>query len=117
MAAGVYDIMCEQGATFRKTFTWLDENEQPINLTGCSARMQVRSAYKSTSTWLSLTSGSGGGLTLEALTGTITMVITATTSAALPINKGVYDLEVVQTNGEVTRLLQGSFIVSPEVTR
>ena len=29
----------------------------------------------------------------------------------------VYDLEMVASNGVVTRLLQGSFKVTPEVTR
>lgn len=117
MAAGVYDIICEQGATFRKTFTWLDENEQPIDLTGCSARMQVRSSHKATTTWVSLTTATNGGLTITPLTGTIAVVISATVTATLPVNKGVYDLEVVHPSGDVTRLMQGAFTVSPEVTR
>lgn len=115
MAAGVYDILCEQGATFRKTFTWLDENEQPINLTGCSARMQVRPTHNSTTFWLNLVSPTA--ITITPLTGQITVVVSATTTAALPVKRGVYDLEVVMSTGEVIRLVQGSFTVSPEVTR
>lgn len=115
MTAGVYDIVCEQGATFRRTFTWTDENEQPIDLTGCSARMQVRPTHSSTTTWLNLSSPTA--ITLTPLAGQITVVITAAQSAALPVKRGVYDLEVVLSNGDVQRLLQGSFTVSPEVTR
>jgi hypothetical protein len=112
MTAGVYDILCEQGATFRKTFTWLDENEQPVDLTGCSARMQVRPSHKGTTTWLDLT-----GIAMDPALGQLLVVLTATVTAALPVSRGVYDLEVVHPTGDVTRLLQGTFTVSPEVTR
>lgn len=115
MTAGVYDIVCEQGVTFRRTFTWTDENEQPINLTGCSARMQVRPTHSSPTTWLNLSSPAS--ITLTPLVGQLTVVITASQTASLPVKRGVYDLEVVLSNGEVVRLVQGSFTVSPEVTR
>lgn len=117
MAAGAYNMTCEQGATFRRTFTWLDETEQPVNLTGCSARMQVRATHKAPTTWLSLTTALNGGITLTPLEGKITMVLSATATAALPVGKGVYDLEVVMVNGDVHRVLEGTFTVKPEVTR
>jgi len=44
-------------------------------------------------------------------------VIDAATTATLEEGPTVYDIEVVMSNSEVVRLLQGQFIISPEVTR
>ena len=40
--AAVYDITIEQGATFRLSLVWKDSSNVPVNLTGYTARMQVR---------------------------------------------------------------------------
>lgn len=111
-----FDITINQGATFELSITWKDSAGTAINLTGYSARMQVRETYSSTSSILSLTSGSG--ITLGGAAGTIAILISATTTAALTAPfSGVYDLELVSAGGVVTRLLQGAATVSPEVTR
>jgi hypothetical protein len=49
--------------------------------------------------------------------GVITMNISAVTTAGLPIGTHVYDLEIESASGEVTRLLEGKFKVTGEVTR
>ena len=111
-----FDITINQGATFELTITWKDSAGTAINLTGYSARMQVRETYSSTTSVVSLTNGSG--ITLGGSAGTIAIVISATTTAALTAPfSGVYDLELVSAGGVVTRLLQGAATVSPEVTR
>jgi len=117
MALGnTFNITINQGATFELTVTWKDSAGTAINLTDYSARMQVRETYSSTSSVLSLTDGSG--ITLGGSAGTIAIVISATTTAALTAPfSGVYDLELVSAGGVVTRLLQGAATVSPEVTR
>ena len=111
-----FDITINQGATFELTVTWKDSTGAAINLTGYSARMQVRETYSSASTVVSLTNGSG--ITLGGAAGTIAILISATTTAALTAPfSGVYDLELVSAGGVVTRLLQGAATVTPEVTR
>lgn len=111
-----FDITINQGATFELTVTWKDSTGAAINLTGYSARMQVRETYSSSSTIVSLTNGSG--ITLGGAAGTIAILISATTTAALTAPfSGVYDLELVSAGGVVTRLLQGAATVTPEVTR
>lgn len=111
-----FDITINQGATFELTVTWKDSAGTAINLTGYSARMQVRETYSSASTVVSLTNGSG--ITLGGAAGTIAILISATTTAALTAPfSGVYDLELVSAGGVVTRLLQGAATVTPEVTR
>ena len=111
-----FDIEINQGATYELTVTWKDSAGTAINLTGYSARMQVRETYSSASTIVSLTNGSG--ITLGGAAGTIAILISATTTAALTAPfSGVYDLELVSAGGVVTRLLQGAATVTPEVTR
>lgn len=111
-----FDIEINQGATYQLTVTWKDSAGTAINLTGYTARMQVRETYSSASTIVSLTDASG--ITLGGAAGTIAILISATTTAALTAPfSGVYDLELVSAGGVVTRLLQGAATVTPEVTR
>lgn len=114
MSAGTYHIKIEQGATFSLTLTYKDSNDAAINLTGYSARLQMRKNINDSSTVVSLTESSG--LTLGGAAGTIVITISATTTASLDPAEGVYDLEI-ETGGVVTRLLSGTYEVSREVTR
>lgn len=114
MAAASYDIFCEQGATLSLALTYRDSDGDLVNLTGYTARLQVRESVNAASTLVSLTSSSG--ITLGGSAGTIQITLSATTTAGLPKGTYVYDLELV-SGGTVTRLLKGKFTVDPEVTR
>ena len=116
MTAGRHDITIEQGATFRLSLVWRDPDDLPINLTGFTARMQVRAKHSSPDPAL-LSLVSPTEITLGGVAGTIVVLATATQTAALTIKSGVYDLELVNAGGEVTRLVEGAVTVTPEVTR
>jgi len=116
MAAGRTDIYIEQGATFRQVFTWENSVGTPINLTGYTARMQIRSTIDAAVISATLTDANGG-LTLGGAAGTISLYLSDTATTALTITSGVYDLELVAPGGDVTRLVQGGVSVSREVTR
>jgi hypothetical protein len=112
-----YDLEIKQGATLSLTATWKDSTGTAINLTGYTARMQVRSTYDAATTILSLTSAAGD-IVLGGSAGTIAITASATVTATLTAPwAGVWDLELVSGGGVVTRLLEGSANVSPEVTR
>lgn len=118
-APATLNLTMYEGASWDYQLTWA-VNDVPVNLTGYSARMQVRETQQSTATVLSLTSGSG--ITLGGTAGTIYLEADATTTAGMvttnsPREQYVYDLELVSGAGYVTRLVQGSFFVDPEVTR
>lgn len=115
MTAAKYDITIEQGATFAMTLTWRDESNALINLTGYSARMQVRQSISAPQTLLSLTSGSG--ITLGGAAGTIAISATPAQTGAINSMTGVYDLELESGAGVVTRLLEGNVTISKNVTR
>lgn len=116
MTAGRYDITIEQGATFRLNLVWKDSNGVAVNLTGYTARMQVRRAYGDTVAQLDLTT-ENGTITLGGAAGTIEVVVPATQTDDLVASKGVYDLELSSGSGEVTRLIEGKVTIKPEVTR
>ena len=106
-----------QGATFRKALVWLaPDKKTPIDLTGCTARMQVRSEIESPTVLLELTT-ENGGIVIDGPAGKLTLRISPTATAAITWESGVWDLEVVHPSGDVTRLVQGSISVSREVTR
>lgn len=115
MIPGKYNMVCPQGSTFSQELTY-SINSVNVNLTGYSARMQVREKHTSTSTILSLTTANGG-ISLGGSAGTITITISATTTAGLAAKEYVYDIELVSSSSIVTRIIEGKFIVTPEVTR
>ncbi len=128
-----------QGATFRKRLRWsaypypveriggvlINKNTglpadpadlQPVDLTGCTARMQVRAEVESPTALLTLTT-ENGGITLGGATGVVDLLSAESETAAMTWDGGLWDLEVVHPGGDVTRLAEGSISVSPEVTR
>ena len=105
-----------QGATFRKRLKWTAPSGTPVDLTGCTARMQVRSEVASPDALLELTTVNGG-IVLGGALGTIDLYVSDEDTGAIAWDGGVWDLEIVHPGGEVTRLAQGSVSVSPEVTR
>lgn len=115
MSAGTWNILIEQGATFDTTLTWKDEAGTPVNLTGYTARMQIRPEVGSSTVTLDLTTANGR-IALGGAAGTIRLTIDAATTAALLPSVQVHDLELV-VGSTVTRLLRGSVTIDPEVTR
>lgn len=114
--ADTYDIVIKQGATLRFTVTYKIDGV-PVDMTGFSARMQLRPAYDSKLLVANLTSDEDGGLTIDAEEGRVNVLIPAEKTANITTPEGVYDLEVVNPSGEVIRLLPGKFTLSREVTR
>jgi hypothetical protein len=114
MPAGKYNIKAEQGATFRRVFTWKDSDNNPIDLTGYTAKMQVREdAY--TSVILDMSTANGKIVIATPANGQLEVSETASNMSLIDGGSYRYDIEL--TNGaEVTRLLEGGFYVSEEIT-
>jgi len=114
MSAATTNLIIDQGATWSITFTYKNTDGTPINLTGYSAALQLRTSYDAASAALSLTSGSG--IVLGGTAGTIAVTATATQTGALTAGEYVHDLELTSSS-VVTRLVQGRITVTPQVTR
>ena len=113
---GKYTLYLYQGSTFTRIITWKDESGALVDLTGFTARMQMRETVDAATAFLTLTT-ENSGITLGGVSGTITLLAAATDTAAITAKQGVYDLELVAGNGTVTRLIEGLVIVVQEVTR
>lgn len=135
MSAAEYNIFIEQGANFPLNFRWkTGEPAAVVDIQGWSARMQGRTEFAATDKIFDLTTGNGKieidvdnyvrVTMLPAETATIGYDSGKKTKVTYPDGNwrywwkvGVYDLELVDPSGNVTRVLYGDVYVSPEVTR
>ena len=111
MAAGTYNFIVEQGATFTRQLT-VKENNSVMDLTGYSVASKMRSTHDTSTvagTFTCTVSNASGGI--------ITVAMTSSVTADIEEGIYVYDLESTSGAGIVTRLLQGEVTVNPEVTR
>jgi type II secretory pathway component HofQ len=100
--------------TFQVQYTE-DDEVTPIDLTGATAKMQVRDTKGGSKLAFTLTSPSGG-ITIDGSTGTITIKATPTQTSKLFYPKSAYDIMVVDTNGNKIKLLEGFITLSRSVT-
>tara|TARA_B100001059_G_scaffold119067_1_gene119196 strand:+ start:11940 stop:12317 length:378 start_codon:yes stop_codon:yes gene_type:complete len=124
MAAGQYNFTIEQGVTVKKQFTYKNAAGTPVDIgSGYNVRMQIRNTIDSTTkigdfdtetnNFLSVIETSG-----SAISGTIELLIPATSTSLYSFDTAVYDLELEHSaTNTVTRLLQGRIKLSKEVTR
>lgn len=116
MTAGTHNITVEQGATFTLSAVYKDSAGAVVDLTGYTARMQIRKR-KSTTTTLSDSTTANGEIAITALSGLVVVTIPAATTADFEGKTAFYDLELEDAAGTVTRLLEGVVTISKEVTR
>lgn len=121
MIAGTYNILCEQGSTFTRVLELqspVPENPseyEVFDLTAFTARMQVRRTINSVDPIITLTT-ENGGITIDGDNGKITIFMSDEDTAGIS-SSGVYDLEIIDAGGIVSRVIQGTFTLSLEVTR
>jgi hypothetical protein len=117
MPAAIHNITIEAGATFRLEVTWKDAEEEPVDLTGYTAQAQVRKGLKG-DVLLEFTSANES-IELGGESGKIVLLATPVQTRAVQRapREGVWDLELTNPGGEVTRLLKGKARFSAEVTR
>jgi hypothetical protein len=131
MAAGKYNFTIEQGTTVDFEIQYKDSNNNPVDLTGYSGRMMIRSNFadNSPSTYLVLSSSrnadgtglnfSGSSGTKPPTSGSIGIYIASCTSSALTFTTARYDLEIYSGSNPcpyTVRLLEGQVNLSKQVT-
>lgn len=113
--AGNLNIEIEAGTDFQTTLTWRDENAALVNLTGYTARLQIRTTAADSGTpVLALTNGAG--LTLGGVNGTIIIDITNAQND-FGSKSYVYDLELTDGSSKITRLVEGTITSILKVTK
>ena len=105
----------DQNTTFTFVVEYKDSNGSAINLTGYSAKLQVRDTKGGAKLAVSLTSPSGG-ITIDAALGKLTVKMTPTQTSKLFYPKSEYDLMLTDSNFNKTKLLEGFITLSRSVT-
>ena len=100
--------------TFQVQYTENDEIT-PIDLTGASAKMQVRDKKGGSKLAFTLTSPSGG-ITIDGPQGLLTIKATPTQTSKLFYPKSSYDIMVIDSNGNKFKIVEGFLTLSGSVT-
>ena len=112
MAAGIYNIIIDQGSDWAEEFT-VKDNGVARDLTGYSARAQMRAKSSSTSIV-----GTFVCTLPDAANGVVKMALGNAASSAIAPGTYDYDLEIYTVgDASVTRLLGGKVTLTPETTK
>lgn len=113
MAAGLLNILVEQGSTFSRTITVESTPGVPLNLTGYTfaGKMKRHLTDANAAATFTLT-------TANAAAGTLNWTLSSTATDALAPQIHRYDIEMTNTgSGVVTRILEGEAWVSASATK
>jgi len=112
MAAGYQELFIEQGTTFNTTITLDDVNGDPLDLTGSTPKAQVKKSYYSANASADFI------VSIPVPTnGVISLTLNAPVTSNLKPGRYVYDVILKDTSNTVTRILEGTINIIPQVTR
>jgi hypothetical protein len=113
--AGQKNFEVDQNATFSFVLEYKDDNGNAIDLTGASAKMQIRDTKGGTKLAVTLTSPSGG-IVIDPTNGKLTIKMTPTQTNKLFYPKSSYDIMLIDSNANKIKLLEGFMTLSRSVT-
>ena len=113
--AGQKNWEVDQNTTFRFVLEYKDSSGNAVDLTGASAKMQVRDTKGGSKLAFTLTSPSGG-IVIDAVNGKLTVTMTPTQTNKLYYPKSSYDLMLTDSNAVKTKLIEGFLTLSRSVT-
>lgn len=115
------ELIVPQGTKFVYAVTYVDPDldDDPIDLTGYSARLHVRAKIADTAVIYEADSQPGGDIAISPGIGKITLSVPASVTALWTFKKAFFDLEIVLDTDadDVTRLVKGTMLLDLEVTR
>lgn len=109
------DLVIPQGSRFTQPIQ-VKENGVAVNLTGYTARMQVREWKDSPDVLLELTT-ENNGIVITPGVGLVTIIAEGDVTEPLDFGDGFYDLEIVDGASKPIRIMKGRASLSREVTR
>ena len=104
------NLKVDQGSDFSTAINLTDDGGNALNLSGYTGAAQIRKYYTSTTSY-------NFGVDITANTGQITLSLTANTTNNITAGRYVYDLEITDSGGVVSRVLEGIVTITPGVTR
>jgi hypothetical protein len=109
-----FNLTIKKGSTFKQNIAYTDSAGVIINLTGYTARMQIRASYQSDIIHELTTEN--GGITITGVLGELDLLISATDTDTFDPITAIYDLEII-SGVEVDRIMQGKVNITENVTR
>jgi len=109
---GNTDLAFVKGDTWEVQWSLLDAARQPLDLTGVTARLHLRTAPGAALTIEA--SSTNGRMTVGA--GTVRMRIEAVDTALVTAGTYLYSLELTWPDGTVKTVVQGRVVVDEDVT-
>lgn len=104
------NLLIDQGSDFSTEIDVLDDNGDPVVLTGFTGAAQMRKHYTSSTS-------TAFNVSINASEGTVTLSMNAATSSTVTPGRYVYDCELTSSSNVVSRLVEGIVTVTPQVTR
>lgn len=111
-----YDFKLNQGTDLIVPFSLSDESGKPCNLLGFKAQMQLR-VNCATGKLVDTFTCDNECIKINADKGVLSLVFKHEQTAKYPATCLAYDIELVSTDNNITRIVEGKITVSPEVTR
>lgn len=102
------NLIIDQGTTFSKSIDLKDANNNPLDVTDYESRGQLRKHYLSSNSISFSTSLTEGQLTIS---------LTANQTSSIVSGRHVYDVELINPSGSISRIMEGIITVTPEVTK
>jgi hypothetical protein len=103
------NLYADQGCTFSSTINVYGITNEPFNLTGYSARGQIRRSYTSL-TVVPFTCNIG-----NIQNGEVIISLSAAETRAMKAGRYLYDIEIYNVTDNVIRIAQGVFEIDPSV--
>ena len=101
------NISIDQGSTFSTTINLTDDSGNPLDLSAYSAQAQMRTSYASVNAITFSTTLANGVVSLS---------LNAATTSTLTRSRYLYDVQLIDSSNNVTRVLEGTVYVDPAIT-
>jgi len=102
------NIVIDQGTTFSASFNIVDINGTPIDLSTYTANSVFKKSYMSCNSFAFTANAYANGV--------ITLSMNAETTSTVWPGRYVYDVDVTDQSGNISRVIQGLVTVTPSVT-
>lgn len=104
------NLVIDQGTSYSTSITLVNDQGETANLTGYSANSQLRKTFSSSNSHTFSTS-------VDVASSIITLSLNANQTANIVAGRYVYDVFLTDTDGTVSRIVEGIVTVTPRVTR
>lgn len=104
------NIVVDQGSSFSTSINLTDTSDNIINLENFTGAAQLRKHYTSSQS-------TPFNVTVIPSTGEVRLDLSANTTTLLTPGRYVYDVELTDSSGVVSRIVEGIVTVTPNVTR